>query len=268
LDVLLSSIRGGIIFLEGETHAGIMASSFPVFVVMAGRHQYPYLVSRLEDLSPIEPLAPFAPKGERGLLGEIPVAIFPELPGRETALVPVIRSPARFFLILAAVGGLQPDIERGDILVPTASIRGEGLTRYYARPDLPAVIDLDVGSALKNAAGRLGVKIRTGVFHTTASMYKEPEYVEELSELGVIGVQMELAQFYLLAQLEGKKAGAVHVVTDNPVTGERIWEKGMTRDQTLDNGLNSAADLVCEAIRELAGRERPSPVKAPSQLEP
>lgn len=228
-----------------------MESTFPSFAIMLGQHQFPFLESKLKDLTPIESLSPFAPEGRRGFLGDIPIAIFRGLPGSEMNLVPVIRSPAKFFFVLAVAGGLQPNIERGDILIPSASIRGEGLTQYYARADFPAVIDLDVGYALMKAANHLDVKTRTGLFYTTASMYKEPEYIRELQELGIIAIEMELAQFYLLAQLEGKKAGAIYVTSDNPIRGDKIWEEGVNRDITYSKNLDKAAEVICEAIKEL-----------------
>ena len=229
-----------------------MSKEFPSFVIIQYvlSSQYPLLESRINNLSTIEPLAPFCQKGQRGTLDGIPVALYTG-PAMERTLVPLLKTTGKFFFAIGLVGAVQNDITRGDILIPTASIRGEGLTQYYADKDFPAVMDLEATCALKNTADRLGVKVRSGVFYTTPSVYTEPEFLPKWQELGVIGIQMEIAQLFLLSHLYRKRATGIYGVSDSPVKGDEFWIDGITEDDILNESLKKAIDIALQAIQEL-----------------
>lgn len=49
-------------------------------------------------------------------------------------------------------GGMQLEVSAGDVVIATSAIRQEGTSKEYLPIEFPAVADLDVVIALKNAA--------------------------------------------------------------------------------------------------------------------
>ena len=67
------------------------------------------------------------------------------------------------FIRIGTAGGMQLNIVPGDIVVANAAIRMEGTSREYLPIEFPAVANLDVSVALRDAAKRLGYNVHVGV---------------------------------------------------------------------------------------------------------
>ena len=59
----------------------------------------------------------------------------------------LINLGGRVFIQLGATGALQRDISVGEIIVPTGSVRDEGLSDYYAPKQYPATADYRIGNS-------------------------------------------------------------------------------------------------------------------------
>ena len=108
--------------------------------------------------------------------------------------------------------------------------------------------------AVLQSADRLGIKITSGIFHTIAIMYKEIDFLPHWAEQGVIGVQMEIAQHFILAHLYRKKAAGVYVVSDTPLKGDQIWRTGVSQTPELSTAYERSVDILGGAIQLLAGQ--------------
>jgi uridine phosphorylase len=161
---------------------------------------------------------------------------------------------------LGLAGSLSAELHLGDMIAPVASVRGDGLTDYWADPKLPAVAHMSPLSALNQAARQRDLPISNGIFFTSATWYKEPEFIGKWSELGVVGIQMELAQYYLLAYLHRKKVAGLYVISDLPLEGEAVWETGFRQDNAILEGCYRSVDV-------LLGRSRCGQVKQFARLE-
>ncbi len=213
------------------------------------------LQKRLEDRRALPPLAPFGREGEAGTWQGIEIACYPG--GRvETKLVPVVEQPdVEYVFALGLAGSMSADLRRGDLVSPIASVRGDGLTDYWADPKLPAVADAGALYAVMTSARHLGIPLATGTFYTTPTMYRELTFLEEWAQLGVIGAQKELAQHLLLSHLHGKRAAGMYVISDAPLQGDRIWRDGIHTDQALLDAYERSVDVLLGAIQLLANSE-------------
>jgi uridine phosphorylase len=164
-------------------------------------------------------------------------------------LVP--RSTTEYVIGLGAVGALQPEIGIGDLIVPTEAIRGEGLTKYYYPPNVPAKPDPDLTDRLLQSARRCGAQVYTGTTFTTGSiMHETDELVEDWQRKGYLGVDCEASALFLLSQYCGFNCAMVMYVTDNPYT-KQIFSRSFRSMLRAYRAERKAVKAIFETIAEI-----------------
>jgi len=164
----------------------------------------------------------------------------------------LINLGGRVFIQIGATGAIQERIAMGDVVVPTGSVRDEGLTRYYAPTQYPAVADYRVVQALASAARNAGKTVHTGIVRTTDGFYPSQrieEYVQRYHDLGVLGVEQEVAAILVIASCRNCYAGASLMVIGNLVTGQHSFNGD--RVDLIENDWLDQAKFVLEALLEL-----------------
>lgn len=228
----------------------------PRYVIV--QHTYPehreILLQRLSERRSVPPLSPLCQGGEAGAWQGIQIACYSG-PATETTLVPILESAVEYVFSLGLAGSMSKDLRRGDLVSPTASVRGDGLTDYWADPKLPAVADADALVALNESARRLGIRIANGIFYTTPTLYREMTFLIKWAELGVVAVQIEMAQHLVLSHLYGKRAAGLYVISDLPLAGDEFWRTGILLDQALLDSYERAVDTMLGAVQLLASSE-------------
>ena len=73
-------------------------------------------------------------------------------PSTAIAVEELIMLGADTFIRVGTSGGMQPHQKPGDLAIVTAAIRDEGTTMHYMPPEFPAVANVDVVTALREAA--------------------------------------------------------------------------------------------------------------------
>ncbi|MFI0409243.1 nucleoside phosphorylase [Actinomadura sp. 3N508] len=118
-------------------------------------------------------------------------------------------------------GTMRPGTRNGELAVLTAAIRDEGTTRQYLPVEFPAVADIDVVLALRQAADRAGVPYTCGPAHTKDSYYgeTEPERMPLASTLterfeawrrgGAVCSEMETAAVFIVGTVLKVRTGSV-----------------------------------------------------------
>jgi uridine phosphorylase len=176
-------------------------------------------------------------------------------PSAAIAVEELARVGADTFIRVGSCGGIQPELDVGDLVITTGAVRKEGTSDAYVREDYPAVADREVVGALVAAAEELGHDYHLGVTMSSDSFYagqgrpgfegyEAPDaegLVEELQGAGVLNIEMEAAAITTLSGLYGLRAGAVCSVYANRVTGEFRTE-----------GESRAAETASLATRKLA----------------
>jgi uridine phosphorylase len=157
---------------------------------------------------------------------------------------------AECFIRVGSTGALQPEIQIGDIVINTASLRNEGTTRFYVPDGFPAVADHFLTHALIEAAADLqeerGFHLYIGLNATDDAFYGEtPELIKQLSAAKLLNVEMESAAIFTIAHKRGLKAGMVCGVSGNLVTADVEYEKENTK---LVQAWEDAIVIALEAI--------------------
>ncbi len=122
---------------------------------------------------------------------------------------------------VGSCGSLQDHVKIGDLVIVTGAIRGDGTTSYYVPKNFSTLAHADVVQALQRAAESLRVRHHLGWIFTTDALFQEtPALIRELNEQKVSSIDMVTSAFLTIAQLRGKKAGAVLAVSDECVHGK------------------------------------------------
>lgn len=156
-------------------------------------------------------------------------------PSTAIVLEEIIKLGGRIFIRVGSAGGMSPEIEVGDIVIATGSIREDGTTLHYLPKEFPAVPDFDVLKTLVEVAKEKTERVFYGITLSTDVFYI-PKTEEEkilLSKVGVKAVEMESGCVFIVSQRRGVKAGALFSIDGNVLKGiikppsqEELFRKG------------------------------------------
>lgn len=137
-------------------------------------------------------------------------------PAAANALEMVAANGARRVVLFGACGGVDASVGVGDLVVPSAAVRGEGTSAYYAPPAFPAALDPVLVYRLAGAArGEAGPGVHVGVVFTTDASYRQGAEVYEDHAGLVLGVECECATAAVVGARLGLSVGALLFCTDN-----------------------------------------------------
>jgi uridine phosphorylase len=128
---------------------------------------------------------------------------------------------AQTLIRVGSCGSLQEKVKIGDLVIVTGALRGDGTSRYYVAENFSTVAHGEIVSALRQAADDLKLRYHLGWIFTTDALFQEtPELIRQLSEQNVSSIDMVTSTFLTIAQMRGKKAGAVLAVSDECLHGK------------------------------------------------
>ena len=185
-------------------------------------------------------------------------------PSASIAMEELHQCGADTFIRVGTCGGIDLDVQCGDVVIATGAIRYEHTSREYAPIEFPAVPDFAVTTALKAAADSLGFRTHMGVVQCKDSFYgqhspeKSPVYYELLQKweswkrLGVKASEMESAATFIVAAALRCRCGSCF----HTVWNQEREKAGL--DQLMSENTGSAVQTAVEAIKLLilADREK------------
>lgn len=202
-----------------------------------------------------------------GSLDGVPVSVTSTgigCPSAAIAVEELVRCGADTFIRVGTSGGMQPGMQTGELAIVTAAIRDEGTSSHYLPLEFPALADVDVVLALREAARRTGALAREGVSQSKDSFYGElePDRMPVAAELaekwqayiagGAISSEMEAAAIFVVASVLRVRAGGMMACVGSPSMSEAevaASMEGFTLDPLIDTAV--------EALRVLIERDRP-----------
>ncbi|MBR4424954.1 MAG: uridine phosphorylase [Oscillospiraceae bacterium] len=166
------------------------------------------------------------------------------------------------FLRCGTCGGIDLEVCAGDIVVASGAVRFEHTSREYAPLEFPAVADLDLTLALREAARALGKTVHVGVVQCKDSFYgqhspgrmpvqRELEAKwEAWKRLGVKASEMESAALFVVASALRVRCGSCFHV---------IWNQerelaGLGQPMTEDT--SAAVRVAVEAMKRIIAQDR------------
>ena len=185
-------------------------------------------------------------------------------PSASIAIEELVRAGADTFIRVGTCGGMQPEVQSGDLIIATGAIRAEGTSREYAPIEFPAVADFGLVQRLAMAAEKLSMPYHVGVVQCKDSFYgqHEPQAMPVSYELenkwrawkrlGCLASEMESAALFVVASHLKVRCASVFLTVANQER-ERL---GL--DNPVVHDTDGAIRVAVEALKDLIDRERNS----------
>lgn len=185
-------------------------------------------------------------------------------PSAAIAIEELVRAGADTFIRVGTCGGMQPEVQSGDLIIATGAIRAEGTSREYAPIEFPAVADFGLVQRLAMAAEKLSMPYHVGVVQCKDSFYgqHEPQAMPVSYELenkwrawkrlGCLASEMESAALFVVASHLKVRCASVFLTVANQER-ERL---GL--DNPVVHDTDGAIRVAVEALKDLIDRERNS----------
>ena len=183
-------------------------------------------------------------------------------PSASIAMEELIHCGADTFIRVGTSGGMQPEVCGGDLVIATGAVRMEGTSREYAPIEYPAVANLDVICALREAARDQAIRFHTGVVQSKDSFYgqHEPQVMPvdymlqqhwgAWKKMGCLASEMESAALFIVAQYLRVRCGAVFLTMAN----QEREVLGLSNPVVHDTDM--AVRVGVEALKKLIAQDR------------
>lgn len=175
-------------------------------------------------------------------------------PSASIAMEELVACGADTFIRVGTCGGMDMNVQSGDLVIATGAIRMEGTSKEYAPIEYPAVADLDMVNALVEGAKRVNASYHTGVVECKDAFYGQhrPETLPNGQDLlrkwnawlgmGCKASEMESAALFIVAGYLHVRCGTALLVVAN----QEREKQGLPNPQVHDTDLviRSAIEAV------------------------
>jgi AMP nucleosidase len=158
-------------------------------------------------------------------------------------------------LFLGKCGGLKKKNHIGDLILPIAAIRGEGTSNDYLPPEVPALPAFSLQKAISHTIRVKGFDYWTGTVYTTNRRVWEHDdkFKDYLRSVRTMAIDMETATIFSVGFANGIPAGALLLVTDQPMIAEGVKTEQSDMKVT-ENFVSNHLQIGIEALKELQNK--------------
>jgi len=156
-------------------------------------------------------------------------------------------------IFLGKCGGLKKKNAIGDLILPIAAIRGEGTSNDYFPPEVPALPAFALQKAISTTIRDHQCDYWTGTVYTTNRRVWEhdQEFKKYLEKIRAIAIDMETATIFSTAFYNKIPAGALLLVSDQPMTPAGVKTEASDKivttnfvERHLSIGIDSLKQLI------------------------
>src|SRR3972149_1540359 len=180
-------------------------------------------------------------------------------PSTAIAIDELARLGIKSFIRVGTTGSIQKNINAGDVIITTGSVRLDGASRHYAPIEYPAIADFSLVTLLVEGAKKSRVKYHTGVTVSSDTFYPGEErgdsyrkYIiktlrgatEEWRNLHALNYEMESATLLTVTASMGLKGACVTGVVNRGGVGKIITAN-------LKLGEKNAITVAISSLKEI-----------------
>jgi purine-nucleoside phosphorylase len=131
---------------------------------------------------------------------------------------------AQTLIRIGSCGGMQDHVGVRDVILASTTTTLSTPSRgIFKELNYAPTADFDLLHKAFHAAEKLDVKTHVGGIYSSDVFYDErPDLTEQMMRHGILGVEMEAAELYILAARHKRRALAVLTVSDHLVTHEAL----------------------------------------------
>ncbi|MFA5262652.1 MAG: AMP nucleosidase [Opitutaceae bacterium] len=163
--------------------------------------------------------------------------------------------PPKAVLFLGKCGGIKHRATIGDLILPIAAIRGEGTSNDYFPPEVPALPAFALQKAISTTIRDYARDYWTGTVYTTNRRVWEHDekFKRYLRKIHALCIDMETATIFMTGFFNEIPAGALLLVSDQPMTPEGI--KTVESDKKVDNThVEAHLRIGIDALKQLINK--------------
>ena len=162
---------------------------------------------------------------------------------------------AKTLIRMGTSGALQRDIPSGSFVIATGAVRGEGASKQYIPAEYPAIANLDVVCALRQACHEFGVEPYLGIVRSHDAFYLESpgahegweDRIKPWTDANVLAIENESSTLFTLSSLlRGIRSGTILL------TGPNLYEAhgrmGTMNDPDYPNKVELLTKITLRAI--------------------
>lgn len=160
-------------------------------------------------------------------------------------------------LFLGKCGALKSKFQLGDFILPTAAVRGEGTSKDYFPPEVPALPAFALQKAVSTTIRDYNKDYWTGTVYTTNRRVWEhdQEFKDYLAKIRVEAIDMETATIFIVGHYNKIRTGALLLVSDRPFEPEgvktEVSDLSVTKSYVEDHlniGIDSLKQLINNSL--------------------
>ncbi|WP_342431052.1 nucleoside phosphorylase [Neobacillus sp. FSL H8-0543] len=174
-------------------------------------------------------------------------------PGAAVCFEELIMGGVQFIIRVGTAGSYQKEIKPGSLVVSTAAVSCDGLTKQIVPHGFPAVADRKVVEALTNAAvlTEENIPVKEGITLTLDAFYSGVlEFPHQLyKKAGVVAVDMENSALFVIASIKGVQAGAILAI-DGYADAE-LREEYNPHNDLVSHAVEAEMQIALDAITAL-----------------
>ncbi len=179
-------------------------------------------------------------------------------PSTAIALEELIKIGADTFIRIGTCGGMNTDVNAGDIIVVNGAVKMGGTMDNYIPKEFPCVPNIDVLEAMIECTKKTKLKTHIGVVQCKDSLYAQhnPENMAVGKELlykyesyikaGCLASEMESATFFAVGAAKNVRTGAAMFVLHNHE------HKKNNNENTIEDAIN----FVIESVKILINNDK------------
>jgi len=160
-------------------------------------------------------------------------------------------------LFLGKCGGLKKKNKLGDLILPIAAIRGEGTSNDYFIPEVPALPAFSLQRSVSSNIREHGKDYWTGTVYTTNRRVWEHDdrFKKKLRKVRATAVDMETATIFITAFANKISAGALLLVSDQPMTPEGV-KTSESDAKVTEEHVDQHIKIGIDALNEILNKGR------------
>jgi len=160
----------------------------------------------------------------------------------------LINVGAKTIIRIGTAGGLTDQTQIGDLVIPIAAIRKDGVSSQMVPPQYPAVPDFALTSALIRACNTAKLPFTSGIVLTSDLFYDgllDSEF-QFYKKANAIAVEMECSTLFIIGQIRGIKTASILALDGNPLK----WAEGLYNPQSgvLEQSIKAAIKTTLDVI--------------------
>lgn len=221
-------------------YTGLDVKNFGKYILLTNFSHYIDLFAKWHDVEIIGKNRPM----QNATAGNITIVNFGMGSSNAATVMDLLSSvKPKAILFLGKCGGLKKKNKIGDLILPIAAIRGEGTSNDYFPPEVPALPAFNLQKAVSTTIRDYGRDYYTGTVYTTNRRVWEydAKFKEYLRDIRAMAIDMEAATLFTVGFANGIPAGALLLVSDQPMVPEGV--------KTEESDVAITMDFVEEHLR-------------------